>query len=868
MSRFFARGSDSDSETSSEEEQEVRPRKPVVAFALSDDEDDAKRVARPVKEKRYEEITGIINNIQSFKKNKDMISMLASFEDVMRVYAKAASFLVEESGCTPKFYLRCLFEMESFVSTLWADQEGRKRMSKINSKSLACLRQKLRKYIKEFEDELTTFKEEFDEIEEIETDAELEVKQQLNKLVDPELPVPDKTVQKFEDDDDDDDDDANEDSDSIDWGSSGTESESVDSEQYTSLRQQFLKKQGKDDEAKDKKEKAKEKREKDHKQRKAEESQSDGEWEMVKGGGGVYMEKDTLFSKDEEITTNVLINKVNEMFSARGKKRTDRLEQIKLFNELLNIAEANNLGIAVAIKIKLAIISSLFDYNPKVLDAMKPEHWLKLLNEYDVTLDIVLSVSDIWIQDNIPDDKEEFEKPPYLIRGCILTILERLDGEFVKILKGCDQHSHEYVNRLKDEILVTKLIRKVEKYLLRFNTDLELCRFYLIKTKHLYYKFDDDVMKQKNREIPTDSDTSIQVMDKLCKFIYVHDDDGRLRAHAILYHIFHHALHDNWFQARDLLLMSHLQETIQFSDSATQVVYNRTMAQLGLCAFRRGDVDEAHNCLAELVCSGKMKELLGQGLVMQRGYERSREREVFEKQRQMPFHMHFNLDLLECVYLVSAMLIEIPYMAAHEYDGRRRMISKVFYQLLRSSERHALTGPPESMREHVVAAAKSLRNGDSRACSDYMINEKMNVKVWFMFHNAKKMHDTLVLLIKKATLETYLMTYSKFYDSISVHYLSSMFEMRLHEVYAQINRMVADEAIAALVDDTKQLLVMHHNSQTCVQALAMQCADKLSYFVDANERILELKTANFYRGGNYRDRQNWHNQEWNRSKYD
>lgn len=43
----------------------------------------------------------------------------------------------------------------------------------------------------------------------------------------------------------------------------------------------------------------------------------------------------------------------------------------------------------------------------------------------------------------------------------------------------------------------------------------------------------------------------------------------------------------------------------------------------------------------------------------------------------MPFHMHINLELLECVYLVSAMLLEIPYMAAHEFDARRRMIRSV-----------------------------------------------------------------------------------------------------------------------------------------------------------------------------------------------
>ncbi len=91
--------------------------------------------------------------------------------------------------------------------------------------------------------------------------------------------------------------------------------------------------------------------------------------------------------------------------------------------------------------------------------------------------------------------------------------------------------------------------------------------------------------------------------------------------------------------------------------------------------------------------------------------------------------MHINLEMLECVYLVSAMLIEIPYMAAHEFDARRRMISKSYYQQLRSSERQALVGPPESMREHVVAASKAMRNGDWVKCRDYIVNEKMNAKV-------------------------------------------------------------------------------------------------------------------------------------------
>ena len=57
------------------------------------------------------------------------------------------------------------------------------------------------------------------------------------------------------------------------------------------------------------------------------------------------------------------------------------------------------------------------------------------------------------------------------------------------------------------------------------------------------------------------------------------------------------------------------------------------------------------------------------------------------------------------------------------------MISKNFHHVMKMSERQTLTGPPESMREHVVAASKAMKAGDWHACKNFIINEKMNAKV-------------------------------------------------------------------------------------------------------------------------------------------
>lgn len=65
----------------------------------------------------------------------------------------------------------------------------------------------------------------------------------------------------------------------------------------------------------------------------------------------------------------------------------------------------------------------------------------------------------------------------------------------------------------------------------------------------------------------------------------------------------------------------------------------------------------------------------------------------------MPFHMHINLELLESVHLIAAMLLETPNMAATALSAPRRVISKPFRRLLDNYERQTFTGwsPPASI---------------------------------------------------------------------------------------------------------------------------------------------------------------------------
>jgi translation initiation factor 3 subunit C len=259
---------------------------------------------------------------------------------------------------------------------------------------------------------------------------------------------------------------------------------------------------------------------------------------------------------------------------------------------------------------------------------------------------------------------------------------------------------------------------------------------------------------------------------------------GKLR--AMLCYVFWLARHHYHTEARDLVMMSHVSDTIHLSDLSTKILFNRAMAQLGLCAFRLGHIRAAYNSLSDLYSTSQVlyhlfssffscvclnhvlcvlylfilqwfnllfflceqtKRLLAQGYSLQRHDDRVTEQDkANERMRQMPFHMHINVDLLDGVYLVCAMLLEVPNLAM--FDDKRHTISKQFRRYLDAFQRQIFSGPPENTRDYVLAATQALSAGEWKLCVQHVFALKMWSVMPHREHVRYSIRDSLFFQLK------------------------------------------------------------------------------------------------------------------------
>lgn len=559
---------------------------------------------------------------------------------------------------------------------------------------------------------------------------------------------------------------------------------------------------------------------------------------------------------------------VKSIVERRGKRGSNTSETIRHLKTLPYIAKG--LSHSLYIYIVETLLHIQFDSYSNAYGSMNPRQWIDtyrivghLLEELVKHPNALLS-SETMESDNPNDDDQNpknpdmptFSKEERIERSMIIleSIVRRLNDELYKGLLFIEVHHDDYKTMLVYIVNMLYLLHKTMMYYINKGQEYRkhAAAIAMMILEHMHYREDavasriwDLIRLKMNDEakcqnfFPNEGKKPSDVIEELVYYVFDHGSH-REKIRACLHLSFSKSLHGHYHEAKDLLLTPNMQELATETSISTQILLNRNLAQLGICAFSRGLIQEAHSYLMDLCSQNRHKELLAQGLSMNKNFDKPPEQERAEKRRLLPFHMHLNIELIECVNNICALLLESANMAKSTINSRE-VISRQFRRMYELHEKQVFIGPPENNRDVIISTFKHMQTGNWKVCYQQLAG----LNIWNRLSNREAVLAILKERIKVEAFNTYIFKYVSVYDSFSVDQLSEMFDLDQEVVHSLISKMIIAGDIHATWDDNSKCCLINHTEPTDLQKLAIKLAENLTTAVEQNEMMLNMKNPKF-----------------------
>ena len=327
------------------------PAAPLPTIFLS-----AQVVLKSARAKRLDELVAAADDVRNKMKINDWSAIQSLFDEVNRRMER----VVKADGApgAPRAYVKLLVELDDFLAETLANKEVKKKMSATNARALNTMRQRLKKHVPGFAEQMAKFR-------------------------------------------------------------ANPESESEEEEEEAPA--------------------------KGGRKRRGGDAGAEGEGSEGEGSDGEFTEaaaprkKDKLLTMDpKEITHELVAKKLKELISQRGRRSTDKREQVEMLTFLIGVSRSPPQRFEVLAQ----LVSSLFDLNPSLSAHMKMPLWRTCVGHVLEMMALLKEHPYMTVDDTIAEEIEERPEgapepgAPVRVWGNIVAFVERLDDEMFKSLQA------------------------------------------------------------------------------------------------------------------------------------------------------------------------------------------------------------------------------------------------------------------------------------------------------------------------------------------------------------------------------------------------------------------------------------------------